>query len=388
MQRLPVARLRSGMIVARPIIGAGGHMLLSTGTILNEMYIHRLREKGIPSIYVKGDVPELAVEVADVISDESRFKATFAVRDLMKDVRNELAVARRGFVTLNDARVRKSVNLLVDELLTNRDIAVNLADIRTLDTYTFGHSVQVGVLSILTGVTMGYDNLRLRDLGIGAILHDIGVTRVKEEIATKAGPLTPEEMHEMQKHCEYGFDILRYQPNVSILSAHVAYQHHEKHNGEGYPRGLRGDDIHEYARIVAIAEQYDSLISDRPWRAAHLPHEAVEIIAGGGNYYFDYRVVKPFLENIAVYPVGTMVELNDGTRGVVTQVQKGMTLRPAIRLLRYEDGTPIRPPREINLMDHPTLLVSRVLTDPADVLPPGRAARSAAAGGAAARGPA
>lgn len=375
MQRLPVARLRSGMVVARPIVGSGGQMLLSTGTVLNDMYIHRLKEKGIPSIYIQEQAPELTVQVDDVISDESRLRANVAVRDLMKDVKTELAVARRGFVTLNDVQVRKSVNSLVDELLTNRDIAVNLADIRSLDNYTFGHSVQVGVLAILTGITMGYDHLRLRDLGIGAILHDIGITRVPEAIATKAGALTPQEMAEMQKHCEYGFDILRYQPNLSILSAHVAYQHHERHNGEGYPRGLKGDEIQEYARIVAIAEQYDSLISDRPWRAAHLPHEAVEIVAGGGDYYFDYRVVKPFLENIAVYPVGTLVELNDGTRGVVTQVQKGLTLRPTIRLLRHEDGTAIKPPIEVRLLDHPTLLVSRVLTDPADVLPSGQVAQ-------------
>ncbi len=375
MQRLPVARLRSGMVVARPIVGSSGQMLLSTGTVLNEMYIRRLREKGIPSIYIQEQTPELNVQVDDVISDESRLRANVAVRDLMKDVRTELAVARRGFVTLNDVQVRKSVNSLVDELLANRDIAVNLADIRSLDNYTFGHSVQVGVLAILTGITMGYDHLRLRDLGIGAILHDIGITRVPEAIATKTGALTPEEMAEMQKHCAYGFDILRYQPNLSILSAHVAYQHHERHNGEGYPRGLKGDEIQEYARIVAIAEQYDSLISDRPWRAAHLPHEAVEIIAGGGDYYFDYRVVKPFLENVAVYPVGTLVELNDGTRGVVTQVQKGLTLRPTIRLLRCEDGTAIKPPIEVRLLDHPTLLVSRVLTDPSDVLPSGQVAQ-------------
>lgn len=359
------------MVVAKPVLGSNGQMLLSAGMVLTDGYIARLREKGVPSVYIQEQQPELNVDVQDVISDESRVRANVAVRDLLKEVRSELAIARRGFVTLNDTQVRKSVNSLVDELLQNRDIAVNLADVRTLDNYTFGHSVQVGVLSILTGITMGYDNLKLRDLGIGAILHDIGVTRVREDIATKTGALTPEEMAEMQKHCEYGFDILRYQPNISILSAHVAYQHHEKHNGQGYPRGLKGDDIQEYARIVAIAEQYDSLISDRPWRPAHLPHEAVEIIAGGGDYFFDYRVVKPFLENIAVYPVGTMVELNDGTRGVVTAVQKGVTLRPTVRLIRNPDGTAIKPPIEINLLNYPTLLVSRVLTDAADVLPPG-----------------
>ncbi|MHB9143849.1 MAG: HD-GYP domain-containing protein [Symbiobacteriia bacterium] len=376
MQRLPVARIRAGMVVGKPVLGSNGQMLLSSGMVLTDSYIMRLREKGVPSVYIQEQVPELMVDVQDVISDESRLRANVAVRDLLKDARSELAIARRGFVTLNDTQVRKSVNSLVDELLQNRDIAVNLADIRTLDNYTFGHSVQVGVLSILTGITMGYDNLKLRDLGIGAILHDIGVTRVRDDIATKAGALTPEEMAEMQKHCEYGFDMLRYQSNISILSAHVAYQHHEKHNGQGYPRGLKGDEIQEYARIVAIAEQYDSLISDRPWRPAHLPHEAVEIIAGGGDYFFDYRVVKPFLENIAVYPVGTMVELNDGTRGIVTTVQKGVTLRPRVRLVRQADGTAIRPPFEIDLVGYPTLLVSRVLTDAADVVP---AASTAAA---------
>ncbi len=369
MHRLPVAKARAGMVVGKPVLGSNGQMLLSAGMVLTDSYIMRLREKGVPSVYIQEQVPELMVDVQDVISDESRLRANVVVRDLLKDARSELAVARRGFVTLNDAQVRKSVNSLVDELLQNRDIAVNLADIRTLDNYTFGHSVQVGVLSILTGITMGYDNLKLRDLGIGAILHDIGVTRVQDYIATKAGALTPEEMAEMQKHCEYGFDMLRYQPNISLLSAHVAYQHHEKHNGQGYPRGLKGDEIQEYARIVAIAEQYDSLISDRPWRPAHLPHEAVEIIAGGGDYFFDYRVVKPFLANIAVYPVGTMVELNDGTRGIVTSVQKGITLRPQVRLVRYADGTAIRPPLEIDLVEYPTLLVSRVLTDAADVVP-------------------
>jgi HD-GYP domain-containing protein (c-di-GMP phosphodiesterase class II) len=171
----------------------------------------------------------------------------------------------------------------------------------------------------MTGISLEYDELKLRDLGVGALLHDIGKIEIDPEILNKSGRLLPEEAVEIKGHPIKGFEILRKNPDISLISAHCAYQHHERFDGSGYPRRLNGEQIHEFAHIVAIADVYDALTSDVSYRRAVPVYEAIAIILKASGTLFDENLVNYFIENIAIYPIGTVVRLNTNQIGVVVR---------------------------------------------------------------------
>jgi hypothetical protein len=171
----------------------------------------------------------------------------------------------------------------------------------------------------------------------------------------------------MKQHTALGFDILRNQGDIPLLAAHIAYQHHEKFDGSGYTRGLSGTDIHEYARIVSIADVYDALTSDRPYKEGCLPHEAYEIMMSLANTHFDPVILKQFLDQIALYPLGTIVQLSTGDIAVVIKVIPGLQTRPTLKVLFDANSCRLSNGPEIDLAEHLTTFITKVFT-PTEVL--------------------
>jgi HD-GYP domain-containing protein (c-di-GMP phosphodiesterase class II) len=210
---------------------------------------------------------------------------------------------------------------------------------------------------------MEYAEAKLRELALGALLHDLGQTLVPAEIANKPGKLTPEEMDIVRQHTQAGFDVLRKIREVSIPAAHIAYQHHENYDGTGYPRKLKGDEIHEYARIVTVANIFDALISERPFRKAFPPHEAHEILMTLGQKFVDRKILNIFLSNIAIYPIGSVVQLSTGQIGVVTDVSRGLQARPQIKLIADEDYSSLPVTEELDLTRNLTVFITKLLKE-------------------------
>ncbi|MDN5347599.1 MAG: hypothetical protein PWP65_1163 [Clostridia bacterium] len=352
MRKLPVNLLKPGMIVARTVFGPDGQILLQKGVTLKPGYIKRLYELGIPALYVASKWPEDMPEIEDVISDQTRLAAIKLMKEIIGENQEKQGIPSK--VVIDTKKVRQVVNDIIDDLLGQRELMLNLADIRSLDDYTFCHSVNVCVLALMTGITLGLSRSDLCHLGVGAILHDVGKIRVPLEILNKPGPLTPEEFDIIRLHPEYGFEILSDYKEISKVSAHIALEHHERYDGSGYPQGLKGSECHEFARITGIVDVYDALTSDRIYRPAYAPHEAYELLAGCGNFRHDYHLVKAFLTNVAAYPVGTPVELNTGEVGLVIGNRRGYSHQPKIRLLSGE---------EIDLVTQHDRFIVRVLKE-------------------------
>jgi HD-GYP domain-containing protein (c-di-GMP phosphodiesterase class II) len=189
------------------------------------------------------------------------------------------------------------------------------------------------VLSLITGIGLGYNPLRLKDLGTGALLHDIGKLRIPGEILKKPSQLTVEEFEEIKRHTVYGYEILKDNQKVSMISAFIAFGHHERYDGSGYPLQLRGENIHQCARIVAAADVFDALSSDRVYRKKLRTHEVIEYIISLGSRHFDPEIVRSFIKYIAIYPVGTGVMLSTGERGQVVRVNKAVPTKPVVRVV-------------------------------------------------------
>lgn len=359
MRKLPIDKLKPGMKVARTVYSSDGYILLAAGVVLKERYIRQLKFFDVPAIYVEDDLlPD--VEVEDVISEKTRVEAIITVKEMLTNVRQQVQSGKRFL--LSGPKLKETVEDIIKDLLTRKKLIVNLNDIRSTDSYTFAHSVNVCVLAVLTGIALNFSKSQLLQLGMGALMHDVGKIIVPLEILNKPGRLTAEEYKIIQRHSEFGYEILQSQPGISKMSAKVAFEHHEKYDGSGYPLGLKGEEIHLYSRIVGIVDVYDALTADRVYRKGYLPHEAYEYLAATGGSMFDYDLVKVFLSHVAAYPVGTIVRLNTGEVGVVVETPIGMTTRPVVRVL-YRDGHVLKKPYEIKLYESYRVLISDVLSD-------------------------
>ncbi|MDD3024208.1 MAG: HD-GYP domain-containing protein [Syntrophomonadaceae bacterium] len=354
MRKLPLSYASEGMLLGRSIIDSEGNILLRAGVELDEYYINRLYEIGINYLYIRDTSYEEADE-EDVISEETRISTVKLVKKSFSNLQQNRKI--------NTVALRKIVNNLLDEILDNSNVLLSISDISTLDNLIFYHSVSVCTLSIMTGITMNYNETKLKELGIGALLHDIGKSKIDPDLLFRSGNLNEEESALLSKHSEFGYTIIRDYGDLSLLSAHVALQHHERWDGKGYPRQLAGSSIHEYARIVAAANTYDELMTDRPNRPAYQVNQAINLIKRMSGIYFDPAVVNAMISNIASYPLGCFIKLNTGEIGIVSHINAQTPQRPIIRIIIDNSLRRIPHPHEIDLSRMTTVIPVEVLSE-------------------------
>ncbi len=186
------------------------------------------------------------------------------------------------------------------------------------------------------GVALDLNRNDLNNLGMGAILHDIGKVFIDKKCLNKKGRLTDEEFAEMKKHPIEGYRYIRANFNIPVQASMGVLQHHEKYDGTGYPVQKAGDDISLFGRIIAIADVYDAITSDRPYRKGILPSKAMEYIMGGAGYHFDFELVSIFVKKVAAYPLGTCVKLSNGLMGIVVENFADTSMRPKIRVIEKD----------------------------------------------------
>jgi HD-GYP domain-containing protein (c-di-GMP phosphodiesterase class II) len=333
MRYIPSNCLRPGQVLASDLIMEGRKVLLRKGVLLNELLIARINQLGFQGVYILDDLSK-DLEVANVISDALKHKAKADIQSLYISIQNKTASRAASLLDL----ISNVISDIVDEILYNRTLMVNVVDLRTFDDYTFSHSVNVAVLSVVAGTALGLSRPRLNDLAMGALIHDIGKVFIDRNILNKPGRLTPEEFAEIKQHSEKGYNYLQAHSQIGEQALKAVLLHHEQYNGNGYPFGLCGEQIDFYGRIVCVADVYDALTSDRPYRRAMLPSDAMEYIMSGYGTMFDPKVVKAFTRKVAAYPIGTCVRLSNGLVGIVVHNYELSSLRPKLRII--EGGKP------------------------------------------------
>ncbi|GAA4712325.1 HD-GYP domain-containing protein [Brevibacillus fulvus] len=356
MRLLSLKQARPGMKVGKTIFTGDGKVLLGNGMILTDRLIDGLVRSGIDAIYIDDPQTEDIV-VEDLIRPETRRLAADTIQKTVKQLMNSNKLARRVSVKDMGLHFQQAFQAILSDLMGNPQILVHLANISTFSGSMYYHAVNVSVLATAVGMSLGYNRNQLLDLGIGAMLHDIGKIELPPELLKKETRWTEEEMEIAKQHTIHGFNILRKQHDISLLSAHIALQHHERLDGSGYPQGLSGKKIHEYAQIVAICDIYDSLTSPKPWRKRYMPQDALEYLLGSGGYLFEHRLVQAFRDHIAIFPVGSGVVLNTGETGVVCRVDPKYCQRPTVRVMKDGRGNDVRMPYEVDLKEELTKFI-------------------------------
>lgn len=247
---------------------------------------------------------------------------------------------------------------LIRKSKENSGLPVDLSELESYD-YSYVHSVNVALLATIVGLQMGYGPLMLNNLALGALLHDWGKLMIPCEILDKPSGLTAREFEIIKQHPGLGEQMLRSViPSEEVLK--IVRQHHERWNGQGYPDCLSGEAIYHGAQIVAVADVFDALTADRPYRKGLPPYHALEMILSRVNINFSSDVVKAFRSSLILYPENSRVTLNTGETGTVIAIPLGLPTRPVVRIISDWKGHPVKKEKIVDLLQDLSLSVSAV----------------------------
>ena len=362
LRKISVQDLRTGMFLNEMCGSWMDHPFWNTRFLLdNPADIESLRNSAVKEVWID---TARGLDVADQQSPpptESRAETEERVeRELVESIaqptvlvpRVELAseVKRaaalcgkaKGEITamFSEARMGRAVSPeklepLVEEISNsvqrNPGALVSLARLKTADDYTFMHSVAVCGLMIALARQLGLEQNEVREAGMAGLIHDLGKAMVPLEILNKPGKLTDDEFTRMKQHPRYGYDMLLEGAGVGEISLDVCLHHHEKVDGSGYPDRLDSATISLFAKMGAVCDVYDAITSDRPYKSGWDPAVAIRKMNEWSNGHFDPRVFQAFVKSVGIYPIGSLVRLESGLLGVVTEISPDSLLTPSVK---------------------------------------------------------
>lgn len=339
-----IKNAKPGDYLAKPILDENARILLKEGVLLTESYLLRINRLKISSIYIKKKYIE-KILIDDVIKPESEIIGRNMVNDAMKPY-----LKSTGIIGGN----------IIDKIRNKKDVMNALADIKIMDYYTYQHSIQVAIFSIVLGVQLQLNQDELYVLCIGAMMHDIGKILIPNGLLLKSDTLTNEEVKTIKNHTINGYAYLK-KLNIPEPARIIALHHHERVDGCGYPYNIKSKTISRFAKIVAIADVYDALTSERPYRKAISPNDALEYILSKSSTQFDYEMVKAFSKAIVPYPKGSLVTLSTGDIAIVTDVFRNFGLRPQVIIIKKGNNyNSLEIGETVSLMDHLDIVIENI----------------------------
>lgn len=352
--------LKENTKIAQTVYNEHGQVLVNAGLVLTARMIRRLQEIGIPYVYIEDDRTK-DIQIKNPVSQETKREAISAIQETFEFMKSNENSKLNMYAHIGK-NFSKVVSNILDDLRNHKEAISLMADAFSYDNYIFTHSLNVTIYSLALGLKLNLPKRNLEELGLGALLHDIGKTAIPLDILTKPSRLTDEEFAIIKTHTVHGFEILRHEPNIPLLAAHCAFQHHERMDGSGYPRGLKGEEIHPYSRIIGVADVYDACTSNRVYRKAMLPHEALEILYAGAGTQFEPKLIEKFRQAVVMYPNGLTLTLHDNRKAIVIRQNEYLNDRPVVRIIE-ENGKALSAPYEIDLAKELNVTINQIETN-------------------------
>lgn len=330
IQFLGLEKIQSGMEVAKVVLDDDGQILLNEGTILTEQLLERLSFWGVSALHVK--IPEAMAEQiakteeqteAEEFFEQEYHKTAQAVQQAFEQMRSTKQLPLEELSDLASTSVQSMVNSV--------GVFSHLHLARKHSEYTFYHSINVAVIAGLLGKWLGYESDDISQLVLSGLLHDIGKSQVPLKILNKPAPLSSDEMAVMRKHAYWGYQLLVNEANLPMKVLYGVIQHHERLDGTGYPLALKKEQIHPFGRIIAIADIYDAMTSNRLYREVTAPFGVVETLLQEMYDKLDPEICTVFLNNVRNCFVGNIVLLSDGRQAEVVYLGQFIAARPVVR---------------------------------------------------------
>lgn len=358
IKKIPVAQLRIGMYIHDLGLTWIKHPFFkSRFKIDNTAILDKVTASGIKHVVID---TALGLDVDELIANEDHDQAAVEDHNELSSMAAEVIVNRssaeefeRAKVILSnaskmmqnmmrDVRLGKQVSLeqsepvidkIVDMMFSSPSSVLPLAQIKTLDEYTFQHSVAVSALAVAFGKVLELPRMEIKQLALGGMLHDIGKAKVPLHLLNKPDKLTDDEFAVMKTHAAETAELLKKVSNLSEVSYNAAAQHHERYDGSGYPNKLKGEGISLHGQMIAIVDVYDSITSIRVYHKAVPPTEALRRLYEWGDAQFNPRLIRAFIKGIGIYPAGSLVRLASDRLGVVRDVAIENSLQPIVQVI-------------------------------------------------------
>jgi len=318
---LRTASCEPGMILASDIVNDYGGVILYQNSRLDEYSIGKLTNLGLNFVKVYRNYE---------IKEKKQFVMEAQYNNNLEEFRGIIHDLGQGKI-LDMNRISEVSDSLSNNFDSINDLVYCLSKVRSVNEYTYAHSLNVSLLCSLLGSWLNLDHNRIEQLSYCGILHDIGKSKVPPEILDKPTPLTEEEFAEIKKHPVAGYKLLENNEQISRDVASAVLMHHEREDGSGYPFGLKSNQIHYYAKILAVVDVYDAMTSNRVYKKRQPPFDVLEMYESEYLTKCDAGIMLTFLNHISSYYVGTKVKLNDGTVGEIVYINSSRISRPLIK---------------------------------------------------------
>ena len=366
--KIPIIELSLGMYVTS-IINNGNIELKSEGYINSPESIKKLLKAKITHVFVDPTRERHTAQVDKIFSDtpiqkksvktnkenheislETELKKANRLYTGAKALQEEILNTIRLDRALGIDHIRETTDAMVDSVFRNQDALTCLTRIQSKDCYLYEHSLNVAILMSVFAKQLGFEQRLIKEITIGAFLHDIGKVLIPPEILNKRGTLTSKEQKIMRSHVAIGLKLLEDSPDISHIAMRMVKEHHERNDGSGYPHGLIDKEISEYGKMIAIVDSYDAMTCERPYKKSVPPISAFKTLIAESPTLYDKELVEKFIQSLGIYPVGTLVKLNTGKLGLVSKLNKEKPLLPFVKVFyntRLNQAIPIE---EINLV--------------------------------------
>lgn len=344
MRRVSARCVKPGMVLGRAVYDSRGNLLFEAGVKMGVDALRSLTIQGVREVLVE-DWRVRDVPVQPLVAPNTEAEAAQALRQLMTESRGDSALDE-----LLVKQLERPLHVMMQSLFPEVIGEVNVAGCSSPDDFKYFRPVKVAEMSLLMGKRSGYKPLALLSLGMSALLMDVGLILLPGDALEKEEFLQAES-RDARRHPELGAAILGKGGGFGPDVVQAVLQHHERWNGSGYPRGLTSASISLSARIIAIADAYYELVSERPGRRAYLPHEAAEFVMAYSGDLFDPDLVWIFARQVPLYPTGVAVKLNTGAIGIISDGNSGHIGRPVVRICYDSRLQEVSKPYDINLAD-------------------------------------
>jgi putative nucleotidyltransferase with HDIG domain len=335
---------------------------------IHEVYIDTDRGLDIANAPTKEEVQaELQQRMENIVGGHDRPRQATLAEETQRAWRLHTEANRVIRKLMSDARLGVQIEVdhmeplvenMVDSIFRNQNALLPLAGLKLHDDYTFEHSVSVCALMVAFARGLDLPRQTIKEIALGALLHDVGKSMVPDAILNKPGKLDAAEFARMQEHVVFSIQMLQETPGITPIAMQVAAQHHERFDGSGYPRRLKGDAISLYGKMSSIVDVYDAISSDRVYHKGMQPSEALKKLLEWSNHHFDPKLVHSFIRAIGIYPSGSLVRLESGRLAVVREQNEGDLLHPQVEVIYHTGSQCYLTPERIDLRHSNDRLVS------------------------------
>ncbi len=337
--------LKPGMKIDQAVKDRLDRTLIARGTLLDEYLIEGLAKRGVPGVYIREgeeepekEKPEIPLTPMVRHTIEKHREEDPAKVQLSESVKRRVSQGIQYLYSNSNSKefastTARITNDLMKAINDNDSLAVDISVLKTSDEYTFKHSVDVATMAMIIARNQGMPQNDVYNIGIAGLLHDMGKSKIPNEILNKPARLNDDEFEIMKQHSALGYEILREKEDFSDAISLAVLQHHEKMNGTGYPFGYSSDKIIRYAKILSVADVYDALVTERPYKKSFSQRIAVEMIMSMTEE-LDIDSMRSFLGSVILYPVDSTVQLSNGEKARVVKNNSESVLRPTVVGLR------------------------------------------------------